>query len=46
VPPELSDLTEQITLTPYQSIGIPIALVGAVFLSLGAQFQHRGVTRV
>ncbi|OYX57740.1 MAG: multidrug DMT transporter permease [Micrococcales bacterium 32-70-13] len=46
MPPELSDLTEQITLTPYQSIGIPIALVGAVFLSLGAQFQHRGVTRV
>ena len=46
MPPELTDLTEQITLTPYQSIGIPIALVGAVFLSLGAQFQHRGVTRV
>ncbi|MFN4000926.1 DMT family transporter [Microcella sp.] len=46
MPPELSDLTEQITLTPYQSIGIPIALIGAVFLSLGAQFQHRGVTRV
>jgi hypothetical protein len=46
VPPELSDLTEQITLTPYQSIGIPIALVGAVFLSLGAQLQHQGVTRV
>lgn len=43
---ELTDLTEQISLTPYQSIGIPIALVGAVFLSLGAQFQHRGVTRV
>jgi hypothetical protein len=46
VPPELSDLTQQITLTPYQSIGIPIALLGAVFLSLGAQFQHRGVSRV
>jgi drug/metabolite transporter (DMT)-like permease len=46
VPPELSDLTEQITLTPYQSIGVPIALVGAVFLSLGAQLQHQGVTRV
>lgn len=46
MPPELSDLTEQITLTPYQSIGIPIALVGAVFLSLGAQLQHQGVTRV
>ncbi len=46
MPPELSDLTEQITLTPYQSIGVPIALVGAVFLSLGAQLQHQGVTRV
>jgi drug/metabolite transporter (DMT)-like permease len=46
VPPELSDLTEQITLTPYQAIGIPIALIGAVFLSLGAQLQHRGVARV
>lgn len=46
LPVELTDLTEQITLTPYQAIGIPIALVGAVFLSLGAQLQHRGVTRV
>ncbi len=46
MPPELSDLTEQITLTPYQAIGIPIALIGAVFLSLGAQLQHRGVARV
>jgi drug/metabolite transporter (DMT)-like permease len=46
VPPELSELTEQISLTPFQAIGIPIALVGAVFLSLGAQFQHRGVGKV
>lgn len=46
MPPELTDFTEQITLTPYQAIGIPIALVGAVFLSLGAQLQHRGVARV
>lgn len=43
---DFTDVTDQITLTPYQSIGIPIALVGAVFLSLGAQFQHRGVTKV
>jgi hypothetical protein len=27
-------------------LGIAIALVGAVFLSLGAQFQHRGVSKV
>jgi drug/metabolite transporter (DMT)-like permease len=46
VPPELSDLTDQISLTPDQYIGIPIALVGAVFLALGTQFQHRGVTKV
>ncbi len=46
LPPELTDLTDQITLTPYQAIGIPIALTGAVFLSLGAQLQHRGVSRV
>lgn len=43
---DLSDVTEQISLTPYQSIGIPIALVAAVFLALGAQFQHRGVSTV
>ncbi|MFD1722140.1 DMT family transporter [Amnibacterium endophyticum] len=29
-----------------QAIGIPIALTGAVFLSLGAQFQSRGVKQV
>ncbi len=43
---DLADVAEQITLTPYQAIGIPIALVGAVFLALGAQFQHRGVSKV
>lgn len=43
---DFADVTEQITLTPYQAIGIPIALVGAVFLALGAQFQHRGVSKV
>ena len=46
MPPELSDLTDQISLTPYESIGIPIALVGAVFLALGTQFQNRGVAKV
>jgi len=46
VPPELTDLTEQISLTPSEALGIPIALIGAVFLALGAQFQHRGVAKV
>ncbi|AWB95401.1 multidrug DMT transporter permease [Agromyces badenianii] len=44
--PDLSELSEQIALDPTQFIGIPLALVGAVFLSLGAQFQHRGVVKV
>jgi drug/metabolite transporter (DMT)-like permease len=35
-----------VTLTPQEALGIPIALVGSVFLALGAQFQHRGVTKV
>ena len=32
-----------VSLNSAQAIGIPIALVGAVFLSFGAQFQSRGV---
>ena len=39
----LDDLAAEISLTPLQAIGIPLALVGAVFLSVGTQFQHRGV---
>jgi len=46
VNPDLSDLAEQIPLDPQTFIGIPLALVGAIFLSLGAQFQHRGVVKV
>ncbi len=46
MPPELTDLTEQLLSRPRQALGIPIAVVGAVFLSLGAQFQHRGVSKV
>jgi drug/metabolite transporter (DMT)-like permease len=42
----LLELTAPVALDPKQFIGIPIALVGAVFLSLGAQFQHRGVGKV
>jgi len=36
----------QFALQPKQFLGIPIALTGAVFLSLGAQLQHRGVSKV
>ena len=34
------------TLTPNQWLGIPVAIIAAVFLALGAQFQHRGVGKV
>lgn len=33
-------------LTSRQWIGIPLALCGAVMMSLGALYQHRGVTKV
>lgn len=47
MPPEFNDFTEQfVTLTPNQWLGIPVAILAAVFLALGAQFQHRGVGRV
>lgn len=42
MPADLAELLND----PAKFIGIPIALVGAVFLSLGAQFQHRGVAKV
>lgn len=44
--PDISALADTISLTPDRALGIPIALIGAVFLALGAQFQHRGVTKV
>jgi len=37
---------DQLALDPRQFIGIPLALVAAVFLSVGAQLQHAGVTKV
>jgi drug/metabolite transporter (DMT)-like permease len=46
VTPDLTNLAVDLTIDPRQAIGIPLAVVGAVFLSLGAQFQHRGVTKV
>ncbi|MEF2977975.1 DMT family transporter [Subtercola sp. YIM 133946] len=36
----------ELSLNPAQFIGIPIALIGAVFLSFGAQLQHSGVKKV
>ncbi|MGV1035151.1 MAG: DMT family transporter [Microbacteriaceae bacterium] len=42
----LHELTDGLVLTPSQFIGIPLALVGAVFLALGTQYQNRGVRKV
>jgi len=46
VTPDLNELTNQLTLTPLQGLGIPVALIGAVFLAVGAQLQHAGVVAV
>ncbi|WP_309712923.1 DMT family transporter [Pseudolysinimonas sp.] len=40
---EIGDVDAQSIIGNIPVVGILIALVGAVFLSLGAQFQHRGV---
>jgi hypothetical protein len=42
----LSDLANGSAIGNIPTLGILIALIGAVFLSLGAQFQHRGVELV
>lgn len=46
MPPDLQDLADQLTLESTAAVGIPLALVAAVLLALGTQFQHRGVTLV
>lgn len=43
---DFSDLADDFTRDPSQLLGIPLALLGAMFLSLGAQLQHRGVAKV
>lgn len=43
---DFSQLTTAISFDPKQLIGIPFALVGAVFMSIGAQMQHQGVGKV
>lgn len=45
----IDDVTDELVgvfRDPAILIGIPLALLGAVFMSLGAQYQHRGVTKV
>jgi drug/metabolite transporter (DMT)-like permease len=43
---DLSSLQNLIPYDPAQLLGIPFALAGAVFMSVGAQMQHAGVGRV
>lgn len=43
MPPDFQDLADQLTLDTSAAIGIPLALIAAVLLALGTQFQHRGV---
>lgn len=43
---DLVNAASQLAFEPKQFLGIPIALIGAVFLSIGAQLQHRGVAKV
>ncbi len=43
---DLADAMGQLALEPKQFLGIPIALIGACFLSVGAQLQHHGVVKV
>lgn len=46
MPPDLQDLADQFTLPTTAWVGIALALVAAVILALGTQFQHRGVALV
>lgn len=42
----MSDQLIGVFQNPALLLGIPLALAGAVFMSLGAQYQHRGVEKV
>jgi len=43
---DLAEVASEFLLDSQSYIGIPLALAGAVFLSLGTQYQHRGVAKV
>ncbi|CAN5297149.1 hypothetical protein BH09ACT5_BH09ACT5_22080 [soil metagenome] len=46
MPPDLQDVADQLTLNTQSGIGIALALVAAVLLAFGTQFQNRGVVLV
>lgn len=41
-----NEFTEAVALDPKQFWGIPVALIGAAFMSFGAQYQSRGLNKV
>ena len=43
---DFAEVTSELLLDSQSYIGIPLALLGAVFLSVGTQYQHRGVGKV
>lgn len=46
MPPDFQDLADTLTLNTQSGIGIALALVAAVLLAFGTQFQNRGVVLV
>ncbi len=46
MPPDLQDLTDKLTLDTNSAVGIALALIAAVLLAVGTQFQSRGVAVV
>ncbi len=46
MPPELTFISSQLDLPTTSGIGILLAVIAAVILAIGTQFQHHGVTRV
>ena len=46
MPPDFQDITDQLTLNTQSGIGIALAVVAAVLLAFGTQFQNRGVVLV
>ncbi|WP_253259145.1 multidrug DMT transporter permease [Subtercola boreus] len=37
---------ELVSLSPMQALGIPVALIGSVFLAAGTEFQQHGVSKI
>lgn len=46
MPPDLNDISSQLNLPTTAWLGISLAVIAAIILAVGTQFQHRGVTLV